>query len=132
MTTVLAPPDAASAVTGPFLDALACRDFARVYATLAPDVWMRAMLVREVREAHGAAATVASFEEWFGAAESFQICELEHAAVEGRQRMRWQFVLRPGWAPTVPHRIEQVGYAAVRHGRIRRIDLVCTGFHPIA
>lgn len=135
MTMMLATPEvepASSAVTGALLDALARRDFARVYATLAPDVWMRTTLVREVRETHDAVAAVASFEEWFGDADSFEICELEHATVGSRQRLRWQFVLRPTWAPGVPHRIEQVGYASVRHGRIRRIDLVCTGFHPIA
>lgn len=124
-----APP---SIVTRRFLDALARRDFARVADTLAPDVWMRAMLVREIREAHDAPAAIAALKEWFATAASFEIRELEHATVEARQRLRWQFVLRPDWAPDTPHRIEQVGYAAVRRGRITRLDVVCTGFHPMA
>lgn len=134
MTPVTAPDVDAppSIVTRRFLDGLARRDFAQVADTLAPDVWMRAMLVREIREAHDAPATIAALEEWFATAESFEIRELEYATVEARQRLRWQFVLRPDWAPETPHRIEQVGYAAVRRGRITRLDVVCTGFHPMA
>ncbi len=128
-------PDAdapASVVARRFLDALARRDFAGVAATLSPDVWMRAMLVRQTREAHDAQATVASLQEWFAGAEGFEVRELEQATVEGRQRVRWHFVLRPDWAPGTRHRIEQVGYVAVRHGRITRLDVVCTGFPPMA
>lgn len=133
MTTAFATPDVdmPTSVTHRFLGALARRAFPEVADTLAPNVWMRAMLVREIREAHDVAATIALLEEWFAAAESFEIRELEHATVEGRQRLRWQFVLRPAWAPGTPHRIEQVGYAAIHRGRISRLDVVCTGFHPL-
>lgn len=134
-TTTTTTPDLdvpAPAVARRFLDALARRDFDAVAVTLADDVWMRAMLVRETREAHDAETTVASLREWFAAAQDFKVHELEQATVEGRQRVRWQVVLRPDWAPATPHRIEQVGYAAVRHGRITRLDVVCTGFHPMA
>lgn len=132
-STITATPVATSpaATTQRFLAALARRDFPAVAATLSEDVWMRAMLVREICEAHDAVTTVEALRAWFATAEDFDVRELEQAAVEGRQRVRWQFVLRPDWAPGTPHRIEQVGYVAVRLGRITRLDVVCTGFHPI-
>lgn len=120
-----------TAVTRRFLDALSRRDFTAVAATLDPDVWMRAMLVRETREAHDDHSTIAAMRDWFATAEDVDVRELEQATVEGRQRVRWQFVLRPDWAPGTLHRIEQVGYVTVRLGRITRLDVVCTGFHPM-
>jgi flavin-dependent dehydrogenase len=39
---------------------------------------------------------------------------------------------RPTWAPDVWHVIEQSGYARIADGRVRRLDLVCTGFVPEA
>jgi hypothetical protein len=35
-----------------------------------------------------------------------------------------------GWVLWLWHVIEQTGYVRVQHGRIRRLDLVCTGFVP--
>lgn len=134
MTTVATRPattDARSDVTARFLAALAARDFTAIEQVLAPDVWLRALLVREIREARDATGTVAALREWFAEAEDLDVHALEQATVEGRQRLRWQFVLRPPWAPDVRHRIEQVGYAGVRDGRISRLDLACTGYHPL-
>ena len=135
MTMMTTTPQAAdttpAAVTRRFLSALARRDFSAVEATFFPGVWMRAMLVRETRETHDHVGALAALREWFAHAEDLEVCELEQATVEGRQRVRWQFVLRPDWAPGTLHRIEQVGYVTVRLGRITRLDVVCTGFHPV-
>jgi hypothetical protein len=98
---------------------------------LAPDVWLRAMLVREVVEAHDAQAALACFQHWFGGTNGR---ELQHAstapAAGSRHHVRYRFRLRPSWAPQVWHVIEQSGYARVRAGRVARLDLVCTGYDP--
>jgi hypothetical protein len=124
-----APPDDA-VIADRFLEALVQRDEASLLALLDPDVWLRAMLVREVVEERDAVATLARFHGWFGSAVA---CEVLHAAttpIASRHHVTYRFLLRPAWAPDVWHLIEQSGYLRVRDGRISRLDLVCTGFHP--
>jgi hypothetical protein len=112
------------------LRAIVERDGAALLTRFAPDVWLRVMLVREVIEHHDAVSAVARFQGWFGSAAA---CEVLHAAtypVASRQHLTYRFRLRPSWAPDVWHDIEQTGYLRVRDGRVSRLDLVCTGFHP--
>jgi hypothetical protein len=45
--------------------------------------------------------------------------------------VRYRVAERPAWVPEQWHVIAQTGYLRVRDGRISRLDLVCTGYHPV-
>jgi hypothetical protein len=113
-----------------FVDALATWDPPALHALLDPEVWFRAMLVREVVERHDATATVALLDDWFGSAVQRELVGAGSEQLSTREHLTYRFLLRPQWAPDVWHEIEQTGYARIRDGRIRRLDLVCTGFAP--
>jgi hypothetical protein len=129
---VAATPPEDAAVVDRFLRAVVEADEATLLALLDPDVWLRAMLVREVIEEHDAVATLARFHGWFGSAVAREVLHAATSPVASRHHVAYRFLLRPAWAPDVWHLIEQSGYARVRDGRISRLDLVCTGFHPQA
>ena len=56
---------AGAAIARRLLDAIVTRDFDGLEAILAADVWMRALLPREVVETHSAAATTEVIRGWF-------------------------------------------------------------------
>jgi hypothetical protein len=115
---------------GDLLTAIAGRDPAALTAVLAPDVWFRALVVRDLIEVHTAAATVALFEGWFHRAHDLEVLRLATYPVASREHVSYRFRLRPDWAPETWHVIEQSGYVRVHEGRVRRLDLTCTGFVP--
>jgi hypothetical protein len=122
--------DDPEAVVRRFLAAVLDRDERRLFAHLQPDVWFRALLVREVIEHHDAVSTVAVFRGWFLEAPDVEVLEVTTAPALSRVHLRYRVRLRPAWDPEVWHVIEQAGYARVRDGAISRLDLTCTGFVP--
>lgn len=122
-----APQDVARAL----LSALSEQDWPRVRGLLADDVWMRALLTRGVDEAHDADTVTAAMRTWHGDTNGFVVLDLAHDTIERREHIRYRFAERPSWAPDQWHVIEQTGYLRVREGRISRLDLVCTGYHPV-
>jgi ketosteroid isomerase-like protein len=127
MTSEQAVASGAQAARG-FLDALTGRDFDALEALLAPDVWLRALLPRRVDEHRGADEVSAAFRAWYGAAATFEPITHDHDPVGSKERVAYRIRLRPDWEPETWHLIEQVAFLSVRDGRIRKIDLVCTGF----
>jgi hypothetical protein len=121
----------AATVARRLLEAIVHRDEPALFELLAPDVWLRAMLVREVIEHHDAVTAVARFHGWFGTAAACEVLDAATSPAFSREHLRYRFRLRPAWAPDVWHVIEQSGYARVRDGRVARLDLVCTGFVPV-
>ena len=143
--SVTTTPAGAVTTTGPvalveatatrFLAALVARDLDTVQDLLAPDVWLRALLTREVAEARDAEAATLLIGTWFEAPEDREVLDttwtvVASEGVPGRARIRYRFRLRPTWAPDTGHVIEQTGYLRVGpDGRITRLDLACTGYH---
>lgn len=113
-----------------FLHAVVTRDERTLQGLLAVDVWTRAMVVRELLERHDAETTVALFDGWFGSAHDLQVVHAVTYPALTREAVTYRLRLRPAWAPDVWHAIEQTGYLRLQDGRIRRLDLVCTGFVP--
>lgn len=130
MSTTIAPP-APATVARAFLDTLAGRDFVALRDLFAEDVWFRILLPRQTVEAHTAERTIAALYQWYGTANAFEVHHLDHHTMAGREFVAYRFHLRPEWAPGQWHLIEQSGYVRIRDGRIARLDLVCTGFHPV-
>jgi hypothetical protein len=118
------------AIARTLLTAITRRDELALLRLFAPDVWFRALVVREVLERHDALGAVAIYHGWFGRAEAFDVLGTSLAPAVSRSHLSYRVRLRPDWAPDVWHVIEQSGYVRVRDGRIARLDLVCTGFVP--
>lgn len=114
-----------------FLEALGRRDFDQLEASLAPDVWFRALLPKAQRESNAAHEVAATFRSWFGDQTASELIHSEHYTVAGRVFLSYRLQLlstsSPGW-----HVVEQAGFCRIREDRISRLDVVCTGLHPIA
>jgi hypothetical protein len=137
-TTTPAPPrerlrrPTSAATARAWLDAVTARDLCRLEALLADDVWLRVLLPRDLVEAHDAETVLDTFRSWFVTPEAIAVTDAAHHTLAGREHVRYAFRLRPAWAADTWHLIEQAGYLRVADGVVRRIDLVCTGFHPVA
>jgi hypothetical protein len=133
--TATAPAALVEATATRFLAALVAHDLDTAQDLLAPDVWLRALLTREVAEARDAEAATLLIRTWFDAPEGREVRDtawtvVAAEGVPGRARIRYRFRLRPTWAPDTWHVIEQTGYLRVGpDGRITRLDLACTGYH---
>jgi ketosteroid isomerase-like protein len=129
-TTVTIAP-AAVDVAREFVDALAARDYERLERCFAPDVEFHAVVpgTGSFREQAGAAATAEQFRKWFDDAEPLEILDWSCDVVVDRVRTSYRFAAREDgqW-----HVVEQQAYAAVSDSGIERLDLVCSGFRPVA
>lgn len=112
------------------VDAVTTADAAALRELLAEDIWFRALLVREIVECHHRDETLTWLHGWYGTAVAREVLHVETVPVATRVRVTWRLRLRPAWAPDVWHVIEQTGYARIVDGRVRRLDLTCTGFVP--
>jgi hypothetical protein len=122
--------DADAPAARAFREAVLAADVAAMAGLLTPDVWFRVLLPRRVVEVHDREAAIAVILEWFAEPVVLVVEERLQRDAGSRQLVGWRVLIRPHWAPKVWHRIEQVGYVRVVDGRIRRVDLVCTGFQP--
>lgn len=120
----------ASATVRDFLEALSRGDSHGLRSLLADDVWLRALLVREVHECRTAEEAVRSFRDWVGCTAGFRMIESDHRPMAGRVFLRYRFLVRPPFAPDTWHLVEQAGFCKVEDGRIHRLDLACTGYFP--
>jgi TusA-related sulfurtransferase len=113
-----------------FLDALTTRDFAAARALLADDVRFRMLVPHELMTESDADATIGRFTGWFGGADPFEVEASSSGEVEGRAAITYRFRLHDtdGWQAVEQHLMLDVGADA----RISGIDLLCSGFRPIA
>jgi menaquinone-9 beta-reductase len=95
------------------------------------DVRMRALLPRGPIELHGAEEAASAFERWFGSAVELKPVESAVDEVADRLQLRWRFFIRWEGEPFL-RMIEQTAYAKLVEGRIAVLDLVCSGFRPMA
>jgi len=108
--------------------ALVERDFLRLAATLTPDVRMRALIPPGAVELSGADAAAAKFSSWFGDAEEFELIRSGSDTVADRLHVFYRLrVKKPGDQRKI---VEQHLLCAFDDGRIRALDLVCSGFRP--
>jgi hypothetical protein len=124
------PTTSAAATARSWLEAVTDRDLDRLAALLAPDVWTRVLLPRQLVEERTDRDVLDRLASWFVTPEEVLLVDAAHHSLAGREHVRYAFLLRPQWEPDRWHLIEQTGYLRVADGVVRRIDLVCTGFHP--
>ena len=117
-----------TAVASELLAGIAARDYARIESCFAPDVELRALTPHQLREEHGAAATVGRYREWLGSLDEFSVIDCDAVAVADRIRVRYHFHGRDpdkGWQEN-----EHTAYAEVVGGVIIGLNLSCAGFRP--
>jgi hypothetical protein len=114
---------------GLFLEGLAGQDFARLGGALAAGARLRALLPAGLREWEGAEAIANRFARWFGSTEDFELLEAAAGEVGGRLHLHWRLRLRARRLGSGWFTVEQQAYADTDdHGRIARLDLLCTGY----
>ena len=113
-----------------FLRALSERDYEAVRPLLAEDVGFRMLVPRGLMTEEGAVNAVGRFVGWFADADSQEWEASSVGEVAGRVAVTYRVRLRKpsGW-----HLIEQhLMLDLDDSGRAARIDLLCSGFRPIA
>ena len=113
-----------------FLRALTTRDFTAARELLAGGVRFRMLLPIGVLEEAEADSAIGRFSGWFGDADSFEVMSATAGEVEGRAAITYRFKLqRPeGWRVIEQHLMLDVNPVS----GITGIDLLCSGFRPIA
>ena len=108
-----------------FLDALGCRDFARLEACLDDAIHFRALIPPGLREATDRRNTSAYFARWFGDADHFELSHSEVEPIADRLRISYRMRLHDGqgW-----HRAEQHLFCDIESDQITHLDLLCSGF----
>ena len=110
--------------------AVAERNFEGLRAAIAEEVRFRLLLPRGPQAYSRADEAVAAFVDWFAGADELHLeSSSVHTAV-GRLVVTYRFRLHDadGWTMIEQHVVADVG----PDGRLERIDLLCTGFLPIA
>lgn len=125
-TSSAAPRDVAAA----FLTALTTREFTAAQSVLAHDVRFRMLVPSGLLTDDGADATIGWFNSWFADADPFQVETSSVEVVEGRAVVTYRLRLHKpnGWHLIEQHLMLDVG----ADGRVEAIDLLCSGFRPIA
>jgi hypothetical protein len=115
-------------VGGKLLEAIAARDFATIEDCFAEDASMRVLTPGPLREFEGAADAAGRFRFWLEQLEGYELLDGDVEDIADRVRVRYRFRGRDpekGWQEN-----EHTGYAKVRHGRIRALNVTCAGFRP--
>jgi hypothetical protein len=117
--------DAAAAL----LEAVGSRDYDALAALLSDDVRMRVLLPGGPDEWHGRDGVRDTFECWFSPLADFALVDSGVAVVGSKEYLRWRLRTREAGADW--HHVEQHVYLRLDDaGRIRRIDLLCSGMWP--
>ena len=112
-----------------FVEALAARNYRRLFDALARDVRFRFMIPPGPGEVGGAADVAAKYFDWFGDADVIEVEAVLVDPLQDRLSARYRFLLheREGWKV-----VEQQTYLDMDElGRITAIDLLCSGFRPV-
>lgn len=116
-------------ILGSFVERLAARDFEGLEAALDPDVRLRAIIPPRLEEHHDRAAAAGRFRDWFADADRFELIERRIAPSADRWLVTYRIALEEGEGP---REIEQHLFCDVGPKLIARIDLLCSGFRPVA
>lgn len=118
----------AGEVGGRLLEAIAELDFTRIEECFSDDAVMRVLTPGPLRELEGATDAAGRYRFWLEPLEEFELIEGDVEEIADRVRIRYRFRGRDpekGWQLN-----EHTGYAKVRHGRIKAMNVTCTGFRP--
>lgn len=120
-------PDAGLAVCQSLLAGIRERDHEAIGDCLDPDVLLRVLTPRTLREEPGRKAVVARFATWLSL-EPFELLAADAERVADRVRVRYRFRgldAEKGWQEN-----EHTAYATVEDGLIVALNVSCAGFRP--
>lgn len=125
------------AVSASFLDALGRQDFDRLGACFHPAPHARLLTPSALAMPRDAVGVGERFRQWFGEADVFDVKEVDVCTIGGENgdssgpciSLRYRIQLREhgSW-----YACEQQAYCWAQDGLIERIDLLCSGYQPIA
>ncbi len=112
------------------LDALAARAFTKARSLLADHVRFRMLLPGGLLTEEDADAAIGRFIGWFSDTSHLKVESSSVGEIEGRATVTYRFHLRDagGWQVIEQHLMLDVD----ADGRVEAIDLLCSGFRPIA
>lgn len=110
-----------------FVDSLRRRDFSRLQDLLDPQIRFRALVPPGVRDAGDAAGAVGHLRRWFGDADAFDLFASTVGHVGPRLHVSYRIRVREEGVWSL---VEQHAYLDGKEGRIRAVDLLCSGFIP--
>jgi len=123
--------DTASDCGREFVGALAAQDFARLARCLAADLDFHAVIPAEdpFRERSSGDETAELIGQWFGDARPLELLDSSVDEIADRVRIVYRFA---AYEQETWHVVEQRAFAEVADGKIVKLDLVCSGFRPVA
>jgi hypothetical protein len=113
-----------------FVEAVAAMDYRGIFGAMTPDARFRFLLPGGPGQIVGAADVAAKFFQWFGNADVAEVQSMRVEPLPDRMSARYRFLVheQEGWEV-----IEQQMYLDMNEeGRIRAIDLLCSGFRAVA
>ena len=114
-----------------FLDALEAHDFDAAAELFASDGTLRALVPQALREDEGPEAVANRFRFWWDELAELELLEREAARFHDRTHIRYRWRGRDpedGWIE-----VEQKGFLRLdADGRIAAMNVVCSGFIPVA
>jgi len=111
-----------------FVTALAKRDSKKLEACFETKARLRALVPPGPQEHLGAQVIARVFTAWFGVADTIQLVDSTSETMADRLHVRYRF--REGYEDGETELIEQDAFCIVNQGRIRAMDLVCSGHRP--
>jgi TusA-related sulfurtransferase len=111
-----------------FVEGLAARDYKAVFGAFTSDVRFRYLIPPGPGEAIGAADVAARYFDWFWDADVLDVESVLVRAIGDRLSVRYRFVVHDTGQKEV---VEQQTFMDLdEHGRIKALDLLCSGFRP--
>ena len=107
--------------------AIRAQDEAGIAACFATDAQFRALLPSGLRERTGATDAAALIARWFGDSTEIDLVDSRSQIVGDRVLISYRFI---GVEEGKPYVVEQHLSCIVEDERIKRADLLCSGFRP--
>jgi hypothetical protein len=112
-----------------FLDALAVRDFNRIETLFHPQARFRGLTPPALREGTTAAEAAEWIRRWMSDATDYEIIETSIDEMVDKLHLRYRIRLKENGEWFI---VEQHAYCTIEDDHITTMDLVCSGFRPIA
>jgi len=111
-----------------FTAALSNRDFGSLQTIFHPDVRSRLLIPPGLVTPLGAKGVIENYRQWFGQADFFEMRQADIGCIGQRLHIFYQILIKDadGWSV-----LEQHAFGNLENGRIKRFDLMCSGFEPI-